>query len=931
MLSMRQALGRLIHRQLSAAFQTWVAFHRDLHYTRHSARSAVARWANNQLVWALSMWRYGCILGQEAETMHQWVCRHWRMREIDWALRLWRFTTDQGNRVKYALARMANKAATMALNKWREYAWECREAAHTAHRALFFMKNRQYCAAWNSWRAQYVGLIRTRDLAQRSMARFVHNALSRALDTWRDNTTGLASNSTAVFWALSHWTLAAAGQALNQWRSVAEGLREQCRLMRRGIQRLICSKLAAACFTWRDVAASQREQQALLKKALGRLVHRQLSASFATWRDEFAIACEQQRLLRYALMRMVYRKLAHSITTWRDQTAVAIAEQRNAQNALMRFINQALTAGLNSWCSWYADILKQREAMHKALCKLINHKVTTALNTWFAWHQAVVSQRNLVGKAVRYLRSQKLAQAWEAWRYCYGNSFDNMSTQMRALFCWTHQVLSAAFNTWINATTQASAQKKLMQWAAARFAHLKLAVGFNTWSDYHQSILQQKAVMTKAAHFLGATEQSRLYVKSTNMFNTWRYGSSEHSVREALLVKAIITWQHQQLAMALRSWRIESAIGVGMKNLYTWVSYHWIHREKQWAFNMLRHSQEHGRVGLRAALYWANTQLHQAFDTWRAIVAHKRRKLQKSSIGKCLKHWVYRKLSAAFNTWHSKAMKILVQRQQLHRAACSWSRQGAVKAFNTWRLETMHQLDAIEKVYKAMFKWAHSSLSAAFNTWLSKAQDERMGDMIDIATQHYRYASIFVVLDHWRDVTNAVVGAMDVGLHDEYKADSHLRYSILRGGFDSWAEVWRYGDRSPVTVDQTKPSNVLAQACHPYGMFEVSITGTMYGKADRNLYYTVQVRFAAGQSYKLEKRYRDFDQLNTTLTERFASVLRGGAAMFPPKKPFTKLNPEFYESRVGDLHTFMQDVIAHSEVAASGEMCEFLKFQDHYY
>eukprot|EP00656_Telonema_subtile_P005774 TRINITY_DN12638_c0_g3_i3.p1 TRINITY_DN12638_c0_g3~~TRINITY_DN12638_c0_g3_i3.p1 ORF type:complete len:106 (-),score=22.95 TRINITY_DN12638_c0_g3_i3:20-337(-) len=73
----------------------------------------------------------------------------------------------------------------------------------------------------------------------------------------------------------------------------------------------------------------------------------------------------------------------------------------------------------------------------------------------------------------------------------------------------------------------------------------------------------------------------------------------------------------------------------------------------------------------------------------------------------------------------------------------------------------------------------------------------------------------------------------------------------------------------------------------------------------RDRYYTVQVRFAAGQSYKLEKRYRDFDQLNTTLTERFASVLRGGAAMFPPKKPFTKLNPEFYESRVGDLHTFM--------------------------
>lgn len=163
-------------------------------------------------------------------------------------------------------------------------------------------------------------------------------------------------------------------------------------------------------------------------------------------------------------------------------------------------------------------------------------------------------------------------------------------------------------------------------------------------------------------------------------------------------------------------------------------------------------------------------------------------------------------------------------------------------------------------------------------------------------------------------------------IQDQYKADSHRRYSGLRGSFDAWKQDVSLVERTALKVDQTA-SKVLAQACHPYGMFECCITGTIYGKADRHLYYVVQVDFVGRPSYKLEKRYRDFDLLNTTLSERF--VLRGAA--FPPKKPFTKLNPEFYESRVGDLDSFMQEVIKHGEIGCSGELCEFLKFQDHYY
>merc|ERR1712216_3752 len=121
-----------------------------------------------------------------------------------------------------------------------------------------------------------------------------------------------------------------------------------------------------------------------------------------------------------------------------------------------------------------------------------------------------------------------------------------------------------------------------------------------------------------------------------------------------------------------------------------------------------------------------------------------------------------------------------------------------------------------------------------------------------------------------------------------------------------------------------------ALACDPYGLFSVIISRTTYGKQDRALYYVVEVTLEGRRKYELNKRYRDFDLLNSVLNERFGRILRAGAGgttpTLPPKKSFTKLNPEFYESRALELHQFIQDLIAYPEIAASGEICEFMQF-----
>lgn len=300
--------------------------------------------------------------------------------------------------------------------------------------------------------------------------------------------------------------------------------------------------------------------------------------------------------------------------------------------------------------------------------------------------------------------------------------------------------------------------------------------------------------------------------------------------------------------------------------------------------------------------------------------------------GVCL--WSHKHAAKAICGWHAFQQLMVWHHGQVYRGACLWSRAQATRGLVKWHEQAAIQQEQVEALYRAMFKWAHSRLSAAFSTWFMKAQAERMDEMLLIAMQHYRYASIFVVLDHWREM--ALQGTHRDMAHREngFKADSHRRYSALQVAFEEWKILW-LDKQSPaeVLVDQSSPENVLAQACHPYGMFSVSINGTTFGKQDRALYYVILVKFEGRAPYELNKRYRDFDVLNNTMNDRFGAILHSGpnSPQFPPKKPFTKLNPEFYESRATDLHQFTQDLIRHREVAASGELCEFLEFQNYYY
>merc|ERR1719199_1013919 len=182
-----------------------------------------------------------------------------------------------------------------------------------------------------------------------------------------------------------------------------------------------------------------------------------------------------------------------------------------------------------------------------------------------------------------------------------------------------------------------------------------------------------------------------------------------------------------------------------------------------------------------------------------------------------------------------------------------------------------------------------------------------------IAAQHYRFSSLSAALAHWRDYHEALRRLESSAMQDGYKADLHIRQSRLVYGFTAWMEFMRAAalsaQSSPVPVvtppvQRTTPrspsieraTSRTALACDPYGLFSVIISRTTYGKQDRALYYVVEVTLEGRRKFEINKRYRDFDLLNTVLSERFSRILTQGVGgttpTLPPKKSFTKLNPE---------------------------------------
>jgi hypothetical protein len=300
-------------------------------------------------------------------------------------------------------------------------------------------------------------------------------------------------------------------------------------------------------------------------------------------------------------------------------------------------------------------------------------------------------------------------------------------------------------------------------------------------------------------------------------------------------------------------------------------------------------------------------------------------------------------MRAALNTWQEHMVQMRKQQDVLYKAVMCWDRIGTLRALNQWNWQLQQAQIRQEVMYKAMFRWASNSLARAFDTWRFKAGGEiSEEESLMMAAQHHKFSCLSSYLSHWRVITQVSLQQDMYASDKRALADQHRDISYLRTAFLNWnhfvsENVSEAPSASPAVSPQLLPSSnepisAIARAVDPYGLFSCIVGGTTYGKQDRALYYVVEVTLEGRTTFNLNKRYRDFDVLNNVVTDRFGAILRnvsGGAPALPPKKSFKKGDPDFYENRTAELHQFLQQLIAISEIAGSEELCEFLQFHAH--
>jgi len=670
--------------------------------------------------------------------------------------------------------------------------------------------------------------------------------------------------------------------------------------------------------------------------------------AFEKWQHEAAEMKQQQMLLEGALRKFKNAKLFAAWNQWRSWAAEMRRQTRLMAGAVRRMIHRKLSAAFEQWQSVTAQMKQETRLMGGAVRRMIHRKLSAAFEKWQQSTVEAMHEKDLLGKAVARMRMRKVAAAFDTWHAEYELAFEMHNLQLRALFCWTHREFSAAFIKWYDVTAEARVARNLADWAMRRWQHQTLSSALQQWRAACANGQDCNQALLKAAQFWEMSVRnaiSRLYLAC---WNTWRAHGAAGGVSRALGYKAALRWQHRHLAACFASWREAAQERSLLQQMYQWVVVHWERREARWALNIWLHSVRHGRkhtTDSRALGHWLNQKKSAAFNKWADFVLQG--SMAMALARKSLLAWTHQSLHQGISTWLDYMDDLKRQQELLYKAASMWSRIFAVRAINQWRSTLLDAQGRQEMMYETMFKWAHRVVFDAFNRWRDAAYAYQNEDeAYAIAEQHYHYSNLSSTLMFLR---YAATQGDDFD-SDKAKADRHAREQSMRGAFIAWDEFMRNRPKpkapdpapAPVPAPAPTPSrrdlarggpaSKKALAVDPYGLFSVLINKTAAGKQDRALYYVVQVTLEGRNTFDLNKRYRDFDVLNSVLQERFASIFNSTTKLvpvLPPKKAFTKLNPEHYDQRAHDLHQYIQDLVAHAEIAASEELCEFLQFHTH--
>ena len=656
-----QAVGHLAHRELSAAWNTWL----ESLEARERLRAAVAHMTGQGLVKAFGSW--------EA------------------------FLEDRRLMLKAASA-MQFAGLRMAFTTWCDYVSGTVEALDRL-RSIVSAFSGPLRRALNTW----ITHAAERDEQRRALLRLLHVATSRAWNAWLEFLDAKAANIEKMRQALVAGT-SGLRVGMNTWMEYAADRKA-------AIAALSCFRdlgLRRGFNTWAEASARGIEAEDLMHSALSSLRYADLRKALNSWTDWI----ECMAPLRHAASHMLFAALSRAIHSWDAYLDAEAVKNR----ALLAFINVSLARGLRGWLA----ALEQQDANRFVVARVLNYRLCRALRHWQAsGHEREAKMQRMRTLLYTLAGGHQCKRALNSWKGLVSGN----ERARRAALAFVHGASIRAWNKWRAYAVEAARSKKVMR-SALRVAERKafnswrenaaddflgrralsywlkaeLVLGFRKWRVGLRSL---ERLRRSLAHFT--------LFAAVKALNTWISRVAEaFTLRRALgafansaLRKGWNSWLHLAELRRLSADKARAGLRIMMHSevkraLNTWIAAkaalnplrrgiaHWRNAPLKKAFNSMSHNVRR-REKMRAVVYRLRHRLvSKAVVTWRARIASGLlRRLTK--LGKA---WVHHPKRKALNTW----IAYYRGQRRLLGLVKTFKGDATRRGFNTWRAATQRRL-----------------------------------------------------------------------------------------------------------------------------------------------------------------------------------------------------------------------------------------------
>ena len=530
---LRAGLNRLIHRQTSMAFESWQAMWEEMLLMKKALASVLhaplkrgwnawlelleAQAAKRDLAKkaVLRTTPQGKAFFTWAEQMRALLplkrsLKHWSSMQLVKAMGSWDQLMQDVAAKRRALAGFFSAGSKKAINAWKGFAAERRDARDRARAALVRLspEGRKKSKGFNAW----LDMLETMAMMRKAGAAIFYRKVRKALNNWDFITQQQHRIQAALFRVMNAKLL----RCFNSWRKSPT----KPTPMKKAVARMRNGPMAKAFDAW----WSRLEDYYRARRSLSHLVNRALAQGWRSW-EEFLITRE---LFAKAGAKLLNMGLSKGFNGW-----FAWVESKLEKKAKMEAIAQSMKSGKRKAFNSWAELVGNVNPRERALRHMMNSALSKGWRRWEAMIIAIESAR----RALAHFAGQGLVKALGSWEE-FVESKRLMRSAGAALFMAASK---KCVNKWVDFVLERQERRERMSGVLAGFQG-KTRKAWNSWCAHVETMLMMRGSMRRLVNR-----------QLSQCFESWQF-AAEALVANRARMRAALYGASSGLRKVLNSW-----------------------------------------------------------------------------------------------------------------------------------------------------------------------------------------------------------------------------------------------------------------------------------------------------------------------------------------------------------------------------------------